>query len=175
MNKVKNYINSLKKDLNHIKTKDIMDIVKIIKESRIIFLCGNGGSASTASHLTNDFEKSCGLNIMCLSDNIPLITAWANDERYDLIFSKRIEQMGNEKDSLIILTSSGDSKNLIKAVESALLKKMKVVAFLGKDGGTILRRFSNDIKILHINTDPQRSEDLQLIIGHIIYKIIGVT
>jgi len=174
MNKVTSYIESLKKDLDCIKITDIEDIVKIMMDSRLIFICGNGGSASTASHLTNDFEKSCNLNIMCLSDNVPLITAWANDERYDLIFSKRIEQMGGDKDSLIILTSSGDSKNLIKAIEAALLKNMKVIALLGKDGGTILKKYHDKIKIIHINTDPQRSEDLQLIIGHIIYKIIGI-
>ena len=148
MNKIDTYIEELKKDLNYIKTGDIIDIVNILKESRLIFICGNGGSASTASHITNDFEKSCGLNIVCLSDNVPLITAWANDERYDLIFSKRLETIGTEQDSLLILTSSGNSKNLIKAIETSLAKKMKVVALLGKDGGVILDRFKDKIKVM---------------------------
>ncbi len=106
-----------------------------------MFLAGNGGSASTANHLALDLQKAgispAGVRpkVISLSENIGLITAWSNDESFDVVFEKQLEALAEEGDSLLVISVSGSSPNLVRAVSKARDIGMTTVGFLGKDGG----------------------------------------
>jgi D-sedoheptulose 7-phosphate isomerase len=110
-----------------------------------IYVAGNGGSAATASHWVNDLAKATKctgrppLRAMCLSDNVSWLTALANDEGYDRIFSGQLENFGRAGDVLIVISASGNSPNLLRAVELARERRMTTIGFLGFDGGALKR------------------------------------
>jgi D-sedoheptulose 7-phosphate isomerase len=147
-------------------------ILLIQKEDRHIFLCGNGGSAANAMHIANDLlylrSKGEGIKVTALPANQAVLTCLANDIGYENIFSFQLEQLGQEGDILIVLSGSGNSKNIIKAVENA--KKMRILtcAILGFDGGKCLSLV--DIPIHFPTNDMQIAEDLQLIVGHMLMQ-----
>jgi D-sedoheptulose 7-phosphate isomerase len=163
-----NYIKELKLVLNQINLKDLESISDFLIFSRDdrIFICGNGGSSCTAQHIAEDFIKMCGLNVTCLSDNIGAITAYANDISYDNVFDKQLEVMAKTGDVLIVISGSGKSKNILKAIDCANKIKMNIVAIVGLDGGEIINKRVD--KLIHIKTDMQHFEDCSLIIGHIL-------
>jgi D-sedoheptulose 7-phosphate isomerase len=108
-----------------------------------IYIAGNGGSAATASHWVNDLGKAtkCSgalpMRVMSLSDNISWLTALANDEGYDRVFSGQLENFAASGDVLVVISASGNSPNLIKAVELARSRGVITLAFLGFDGGVL--------------------------------------
>jgi D-sedoheptulose 7-phosphate isomerase len=108
-----------------------------------IYIAGNGGSASTASHWVNDLGKGTkrsGKNpvrVMSLSDNVSWLTALANDEGYERVFSGQIENFAKPGDILIVLSASGNSRNLVDAVELARTLGLVTIALLGFDGGIL--------------------------------------
>lgn len=104
------------------------DLIKLIKEARFIWICGNGGSASTAEHFANDLVKK-GYPAIALSANTALITMIANDYGYENIFSKQLNTYATEDDLLITISCSGTSKNIIYAQERARVEGMKMYAF----------------------------------------------
>ena len=113
---------------------------------RTIFVAGNGGSAATASHLTNDLGKAtkqsgqAHVRIMCLTDNTPWLTALANDEGYDRVFSGQLENFAREGDVLVAISASGSSPNLVSAVDMAEERGVAVIGLLGFDGGALRDR-----------------------------------
>jgi D-sedoheptulose 7-phosphate isomerase len=108
-----------------------------------VYIAGNGGSAATAAHWVNDLGKGAKeshrapLRVMSLSDNISWLTALANDEGYERVFSGQLENFARPRDVLIVLSASGNSPNLLRAVEMARARKLITVAFLGFDGGAL--------------------------------------
>ena len=172
--KINNYINELKCDLDKLyaQYKSIEKIVNIIESSDRIFICGNGGSACTASHITEDL-LSLGYDAYCLSDNIGRLTALSNDYNYQSVFSKQIEDMGKCSDILIVISGSGNSINLIMAIKKAKERSMKTIALLGSDGGQLKKYYGDKLDIcINVPSDMQHSEDWHLILGHIIYFLI---
>ncbi len=162
------YIGELKKAINQINIKDLeslSDFLIFSKDNRV-FICGNGGSACTAQHIAEDFIKMCNLNVTCLSDNIGAITAYANDISYESIYGEQLKIMANTGDVLIVISGSGNSKNILNAIDCANKKNMNVVAIVGLDGGEIVNKRLD--KLIHIKTDMQHFEDCSLIVGHII-------
>jgi len=150
--------------------KQLEDIIKVLKNHKgYIFICGNGGSSSIASHLSNDFIKMDDLKVMSLTDNIALITAISNDLSYEDIFSYQIKRFSNVGDILIVLSGSGNSKNIINALRTAKERNLKTIAFLGMDGGVVKNWGLSDI-IVHKSGDMQDSEDNFLKWGHYIAK-----
>ena len=139
-----------------------------------VFLCGNGGSAANAVHLANDLvyavaEKTgCGIDAVALSANPAVITCLGNDIGYENIFSEQLSVCGRENDVLIVFSGSGNSQNVINVIETARALKMKTVALLGFDGGKC--RQMVDLPIHFAVDDMQISEDLQLIVGHMVMK-----
>jgi D-sedoheptulose 7-phosphate isomerase len=139
-----------------------------------VFLCGNGGSAGNASHLTNDLiygvakKKGEGIKSISLSDNLSVITCLANDVGYENIFSEQLAVLGNKGDILIALSGSGNSSNIISVIHEAHNLGIKSHAILGFDGGEAKKIVNNSIHF-DIN-DMQLSEDLQLIVGHMLMK-----
>jgi len=108
-----------------------------------VFLAGNGGSAATAAHWVNDLGKGAKesqrapLRVMSLSDNVSWLTALANDEGYERVFAGQLENFARPRDVLVVLSASGNSPNLLRAVEMARARKMITVGFLGFDGGAL--------------------------------------
>ena len=137
---------------------------------RTIFLCGNGGSAGNAMHLANDFLygvgrlKGVGMRVEALSANSSVLTCLANDLGYDQIFAEQLRVKANPSDVLIVLSGSGNSPNVVRAIEVGNSMGMKTFAVVGYSGGKC-----KDIVQCPIHfqvDDMQIAEDLQLIVGH---------
>ena len=149
----------------------ITEIAKILKDSFMIYIAGNGGSASTASHMVNDFQKMCGLRAVCLTDNVPVLTAWANDDCYENVFIRQIMNMSlNANEVILILSGSGSSENLVRLATWGRDNGKQVVALLGTDGGRLWHM--KDIIKLHIDSDQMHTEDWHLILDHIICSLM---
>jgi D-sedoheptulose 7-phosphate isomerase len=109
----------------------------------MVFIAGNGGSAATASHWVNDLGKGAKrsgrtpMRVLCLSDNIAWLTALANDEGYERAFAGQLENFAETGDVLIVVSASGNSPNLVKAVELAKSRQMTTIALVGFDGGRL--------------------------------------
>lgn len=138
---------------------------------RAVYLCGNGGSAGNAIHLANDFlygaggGNGAGLRVEALSANPAVITCLANDLGYDRIFAEQIKIKANPGDVLVVLSGSGNSPNVVAALEAGNAKDMKTFAILGYSGGRCKSIAQN---VIHFAVDDmQIAEDLQLIVGHI--------
>jgi D-sedoheptulose 7-phosphate isomerase len=171
---IEKYTNKLTTALN----LDAMQSVPLLAEALMkawrsgakIYLCGNGGSAGNAIHLANDFiygagiKNGYGLRTESLSANAAVLTCLANDIGYDSIYSEQIKVKGNPGDVLIVLSGSGNSSNVVKALEIANKIGMKTFAILGFSGGRCkeLAQFPIHFEV----NDMQIAEDLQLIVGH---------
>ncbi len=112
----------------------------------MIYIAGNGGSAATASHWVNDLNKATkedgqpAMRVMSLSDNISWLTALANDEGYERVFAGQLENFARPGDVLIVISASGNSPNLLEAVEVARRNELLTIGFLGFDGGALKDR-----------------------------------
>ena len=115
-------------------------------EGATIYVAGNGGSAAIATHLVNDLGKATKrsgrrpVRIMCLSDNVSWLTALANDEGYDRVFSGQLENFARPGDVLIVISTSGNSPNVVAAVDYARAHDMVTVGVVGFDGGAVKDR-----------------------------------
>lgn len=144
----------------------------IFTENRNIFLAGNGGSAATASHMANDLMKGVakkkrrGFKAIALSDNVPLITAIANDEDYADIFSSQLKELGAQKDLLIVFSCSGKSENIVRAIRRAKKIGMKTIAFLGMGGGKVKK--IADISLIVSSDEYAKIEDVHILLAHLI-------
>jgi D-sedoheptulose 7-phosphate isomerase len=127
---------------------DAMDrIVQCLRAARdqgaMIYVAGNGGSAATASHWVNDLGKAtkrsgrAPMRVMSLSDNVSWLTALANDEGYERAFSGQLENFARPGDVLVVISASGNSPNLLRAVELAKTRGLVTLGFLGFDGGAL--------------------------------------
>ena len=111
-----------------------------------VFIAGNGGSAATATHLVSDLGKATKrsgrppLRVMCLSDNVSWLTALANDEGYERVFAGQLENFARSGDLLIVISASGNSPNLVEAVEYAREQELVTIGILGFDGGVLKDR-----------------------------------
>ena len=150
------------------------DMHECWNDGRRIFLCGNGGSAGNAIHLANDFiygiakTTGGGLRAISLSDNSAVITCLANDVGYDHIYSEQLAVQADKGDLLIALSGSGNSPNILLAVEQAKKMQIKSFAVLGYSGGKC--KDIVDVPIHFPIDDMQIAEDLQIIVGHMLMQ-----
>jgi D-sedoheptulose 7-phosphate isomerase len=156
---LKSYLDEMAHLMNQVDAKEVDALITAIEEAydqnRFLFIIGNGGSGANASHLCEDLgkgtvsdcEKQKRLKVMSLTDNTPYILAWANDTSYDQIFVQQLKNFAGAGDWLIGISGSGNSPNVIKAVEYANSIGMKTFGITGYDGGR-LRRLAH--KSLHI-------------------------
>ena len=166
--------------LSRAMTFDAMDEVPVLglalrdawRDGRTIFLCGNGGSAGNAIHLANDFlygvgvhNSRGGMHVEALSANPAVITCLANDLGFDRIYSEQLRVKAQQDDVLIVLSGSGNSPNVVKAIEIGNQIGMKTFAILGFSGGRCKELAHHPIHFAL--DDMQIAEDLQLIIGHL--------
>jgi D-sedoheptulose 7-phosphate isomerase len=141
---------------------------------RQVFICGNGGSAGNAIHLANDFlygiskVRGSGLRVHALPANSSVVTCLANDEGYDEIFSLQLAVQARADDVLIVLSGSGNSPNILKALEQAKKMGLRSYAILGYTGGRA--KAMADVAIHYELDDMQISEDMQLIVGHMVMQ-----
>ena len=144
------------------------------RDRRQLFLCGNGGSAANAIHLANDFlygiakPDGRGLKVMALPANSSVLTCLANDTSYAEIFSRQLTVLGGPGDLLLVLSGSGNSPNVLEAIFQARKQRIKSYAVLGFDGGKC--RTAADVAIHFPVDDMQISEDLQMIVGHMVMQ-----
>jgi D-sedoheptulose 7-phosphate isomerase len=137
-----------------------------------IFLLGNGGSAATASHMANDLNKLTivpgqpRFRAIALSDNVPCITAWANDCAYEDIFAEQLLNFLDPGDVVIAISASGNSPNVLKAVQTAREMGAATVGFTGRDGGRL--REAVDICVCVPSDHMGMQEDCHMILDHII-------
>jgi D-sedoheptulose 7-phosphate isomerase len=158
----------------------IFNISRIIEQIRDknknIFLIGNGGSASTASHFVCDLNKTSTMNSkkrlrsISLIDNMSILTAIGNDISYDKIFTEQLKNFLTEDDLLIIISGSGNSANIINAATFAKTKKCSVVGITGFNGGK-LKSYCDECIIIPSDS-MYRIEDMHLMINHILTEIL---
>ncbi len=140
-----------------------------------ILLCGNGGSAADAQHiaaeLTGRFEKNRKpLFAEALHVNSSYMTAVANDYDFETTYSRLVEAKGKPNDVLIAISTSGNSKNILKAAEQARKQKMSVIGFTGRDGGALAPLSDLAIKVPSQHTT--RIQEAHILIGHILCEVI---
>ena len=178
---IKNYLDN---EISVIKSLDVDTINLVMNEIRScqansgsVYICGNGGSAATASHFCCDFNKGVSgeedrnTNFICLSDNTPTITAIANDISYDEIFSFQLKNRLKEKDILFVISGSGNSKNIVRAMEIAKHNGNKIIGLCGYSGGKV--KEMADI-CLHVNIDNmQIVEDIHMLLDHCMMYILA--
>ena len=137
-----------------------------------IFACGNGGSAATASHFVNDLGKGASygrdrrFKVIALTDSIPWITALANDVSYDAVFAEQLENFAEAGDLLIAISGSGNSANVLRAVEVAKARHMRTAGLTGFGGGKLAGMV--DMPVVVDSHHMGRVEDVHMIIVHLI-------
>jgi D-sedoheptulose 7-phosphate isomerase len=154
-----------------------IDMIKAAFESgNKIITCGNGGSASTASHYITDWNKMVNLATgkkfrgVCLCDNVGLITAYGNDLAYEDVFAGQIDALMDEGDLLVAVSGSGNSPNIIKAIEAARRASGKVLGVIGYDGGKMMPMCDHSVWVQSF--DMQLCEDVHLMFGHMVMKTL---
>ena len=180
VNFVKMYTSQLNEILNALPADKFIEINNVLQDAREtgkqIFVIGNGGSAAAASHMVCDFGKNTrqpGKNRMraiCLNDNIPSVMAYANDEGYDVIFSEQLLALGKPGDILIAISGSGNSANILKALETAHQMQIKVIGLTGFKGGKM--KALTDICLVVPSDSMEMIEDVHLIINHILAGLL---
>jgi len=148
---------------------------KILKNGGKVLICGNGGSAADAQHiaaeLSGRFKKErIALAGIALTTDTSALTAIGNDYGYEYVFSRQVEALANEGDLLIGISTSGNSLNVIKAIESAKKIGCKVVTLTGKSGGEM--KDLGDVNIVIPSNDTPRIQEMHIMVGHMICAII---
>ncbi|MBU6186253.1 MAG: SIS domain-containing protein [Synechococcales bacterium] len=140
-----------------------------------LLICGNGGSASDALHISGELvcqflKKRQALNVICLNSNVAVLTAWSNDNEYDSVFARQVEAHGQPSGVLWGISTSGNSKNIIQAIHTAKQLSMTTITLTGKDGGQLADL--SDILIRVPSTSTPRIQELHLPIYHYICEQI---
>jgi D-sedoheptulose 7-phosphate isomerase len=172
------YLEELKDLLNtfpHDKFEEIVNALKSAhNDGKHVFIMGNGGSGSTASHFACDINKGCCMGIekkfkvICLNDNIPTMLAYANDLSYDMVFVEQLKNFLQPGDIVIGISGSGNSENVIQAVTYAKENQAKTVGLTGFDGGRLAQLV--DIPLIASINDMQKVEDVHMIVVHMIMQ-----
>jgi D-sedoheptulose 7-phosphate isomerase len=170
------YFSELKRTIEEIPMEKVEKIVQTIYEAyqnnKYVFIMGNGGSASTASHFACDLGKGTicegkpRFRVMSLNDNMPLITALSNDFGYDRVFVEQLMNLVNPGDLVISITGSGNSPNVLMAVEYAKKRGAKTIGLIGFGGGKLKGMVDEHITVS--NNNYGQVEDIHLILSHAI-------
>jgi D-sedoheptulose 7-phosphate isomerase len=180
MDPVTDYLSNLQTELAQLPLSKINDVICILQEARCrgahIFIMGNGGSASTASHFVCDLMKNTradgmpAFKVTGLADNMAVVSAFANDEGYENIFARQLSILVQPGDIVIGISTSGNSMNVIKAIEVANLSGATTIAFTGYTGGELGSIV--DLNVCVPSDNIERIEDIHLVLEHIITKVL---
>jgi D-sedoheptulose 7-phosphate isomerase len=173
---IEGYLSEIRQILVRLPVEDIREMVDRLEDARArgkqVFLFGNGGSASTASHLSVDLAKVTiadgkpRLKAIALTDNIAMISAWANDLSYDEVFSQQLRTHVEPGDVVIGISTSGTSPNVLNALRLARSMGAVTIGLTGRDGGQMNGVVDLCIKVPDNRTG--RIEDIHLMLGHIV-------
>ena len=157
--------------VNEVNTLDLIInlIYKKLKKGGKIMFCGNGGSAADSQHLAAEFtgrftKDRKPLNSVALTTDTSALTCIANDYSFDEVFSRQLNAIGNDGDVLICISTSGNSKNIINAVQAAKQKNITSIGFLGKDGGNL--KNICDYNIIVPSNTTARIQEAHIFLGH---------
>jgi D-sedoheptulose 7-phosphate isomerase len=180
MEAMKNYLETVGGILKNLPLPRIEQIMELIYKTYLndsfIFLLGNGGSAATASHLACDLGKGTvapgrkRMKVMSLTDNLPLITAWANDTQYEDIFAEQLAHFVSSGDLVMGISGSGKSKNVLNALILAKECGALTIGLTGFDGGEMKNIV--DYCLIVPSNNMQQIEDCHLIITHLIFSLL---
>ncbi len=157
----------------------LLDVIKLIAHAfetgNKLLLFGNGGSAADAQHLAAEFVNRYimerpPLPAIALTTDTSILTSISNDLTFDEIFSKQIRALGKEGDVAFAISTSGNSSNIIKAMEVAKEMRMKTVALTGNDGGMLTK--ISDISLIVSSTSTPRIQEVHILIGHILCEMV---
>jgi D-sedoheptulose 7-phosphate isomerase len=182
MSYIRDYFDKLHEGLVNMDEEKIDEVVQILfdawKTGKQVIVMGNGGSAATASHIACDFGKGIikgqdeydpnlkRMKVISLGDNLATLTALGNDLSYDDVFTQQLMNLVNSEDVVIVISGSGNSKNILKAAEFANSKGATTIGFLGFDGGKA-KSIVNHAIIFNEN-HYGRAEDAHMILDHLI-------
>jgi D-sedoheptulose 7-phosphate isomerase len=176
---ISTYLNQLTQVINNLHKNEIVEVANVLKFARDngkqIFVFGNGGSASTATHFACDINKGVSrddinrFKVICLNDNIPTMLAYSNDVGYDVVFSEQLKNFVNKGDVVIGISGSGNSKNVLLAIETAKQFGATTIGVTGFKGGKLkeICDFSFNANV----DDMQLSEDVHMIWVHLMMKV----
>jgi len=158
-----------------------MILVQCLLSGHKILTCGNGGSSGSAQHLStmllNKYEtERPSLPCIALTTDSSTITSIANDYQFDEVFSKQVRALGNNEDVLFAISTTGNSANVIKAIETAVSRDMPIIAVTGMDGGAIAGLLGeNDVEIRIPSSRSARIQEVQVLVVHCLCEIIDST
>ena len=176
----KDYVENLKGVLDRLPWEAVEQVLQLLEEAyqrrSQVFVIGNGGSAATASHMMNDLCKGTvghkgdapwpRFRVVALTDNVALMTAWANDTDYERIFSEPLKTLAQRGDLLVAISASGNSPNIIAAVEAAKQMGVRIVGLAGFGGGKLAKMA--DVAFVVASNEYGPVEDVHMIFDHII-------
>jgi D-sedoheptulose 7-phosphate isomerase len=183
-NYTKDYLRAIAGILDQLESGPIASSAQILLEAydegRTVFIAGNGGSAAIASHLACDLEKTVAgprarraprrLRAVSLGDNLATLTAWANDEGYENVFSERLRAHADMGDVLLVISSSGNSPNVLEALHTARELGMRTIAWVGFSGG---RAAELSECCVHVAIDDYgMAEGIHAVIGHLVTDLV---
>lgn len=173
---IRKYISEVGTTLEGLPIQNIAQVVELLEEARLkakrVFIFGNGGSAATASHFAADLSKGAiskgmpRIKAFALTDNVALLSAWANDTSYDNIFAEQLENIVEPGDVAIGISGSGNSPNVLNGIKLAKSKGATTIGFIGFDGGRLKELV--DIGIIVPNHNMEQIEDIHLLLEHIV-------
>ncbi len=180
IDRINGYLYRLQDCIDKLNREEINTLINLLllarNENRTIFIMGNGGSAATASHFCCDFNKGMSFGkdkkfkMICLNDNIATMLAYANDTDYSNVFVEQLKNFFNKGDIVIGISGSGNSKNVLKAIEFANSNGGITIGLTGFNGG-ILKQIAGYSVNTNIN-DMQITEDIHMMLCHMIYNIL---
>jgi len=180
MENIQNYISTLQQTISQLPQELIAKVIQILEKARMdgrqVFIMGNGGSASTATHFVCDLAKNtrrAGLphyRAIGLTDNMAIFSAYANDEGYENVFAKQLVNLINPGDIVIGISASGNSQNVLNAIDEAKKHNATTIAFTGFDGGRLAQMVDLNI---HVKSNIiEHVEDIHLMLEHMIVRAI---
>lgn len=174
METTQSYFIDLQNMIQTMPVEDIARVVDLLHEARMaqrhVFIMGNGGSAATATHFVCDLLKNTraagypSIRAIGLTDNLATLTAMGNDEGYEAVFAQQLAALAQPGDIAIAISTSGQSANVLEAVQVARSMGVYTIGFTGRDGGTLGRLV--DFNVLTRNPRADQTEDLHMIIAH---------
>ncbi len=180
MERIQEYISHLQGVLDRLSLPDVRQSIDLVMQAyhadRQIFVIGNGGSASTASHIATDLGKGTSLpdvrrfRVISLTDNVSTMTAWSNDVCYEDVFLEQLKNLVNPGDLVIAISASGNSENIIRAIRHAKDVGCKTIGWTGFGGGQLQQLA--DVSVVVDSHEYGPVEDVHLILNHILHAWI---
>lgn len=177
MERIQKYITHLQGVLERLKLEDVRQSIDVIMEAyhanKQIFVIGNGGSASTASHLACDLGKGTSVagkprfRVISLTDNVATMTAWSNDVAYEDVFVEQLKNLVNPGDVVIGISASGNSENVIRAMQHAVDMGCQTIGWSGFGGGKLATIC--DVNVVVDSDQYGPVEDVHLILNHVLH------